>query len=304
MEEVGLHDGAIIWSDDEVRIRYKKIRKRGVEIWNRLRQALGELRIPVHSLHDVELEPHTKEFRARLTLTPREGACPFHTVAGGTIEHPDFNPFHFFLNANEELIVEYYVEELRAGIVRTGLADVPAERPLIQVPHTPKRLIGGDGRVTLNRDTVTFEFNNQAEPEKIERRRVWTVPISSIESVSWEPQYSAIDRVPFFQIHLIGAPEGARIHPFYDINALLLYTGPGEADGLIFAAALHERLANNRSQPAPEPLKTWLGLYHPHSFNQADNSLELLKDLASLRAAGIITEEEFQVKKKQILDRL
>ncbi|WP_170180821.1 SHOCT domain-containing protein [Actinomadura pelletieri] len=306
MEEVRLRAGNIIWLGDEVRFRYKKFRYRSdAGIWNRMRSLLVETRIPVQSLSDVRIELHKNGGHSGLVLTPRAGACPFHTVAGGTIEHPDFNPLYFFVHGKEELIGEYFAEELKAAIRKTGLADTPAERPLIRVPGIPQRLIGGDGRITLNRDTVTFEFNQLAEPEKVDRRRIWTVPMSSIESVSWEPGYLAVDEISYVQVHLVGTPEGASVHPFVDINALLMSPGPAEADALFFAAALHERVMSNRSQPDPATLGTWLDLYHPHrSSERSGDSLELLKELAELRAAGVLTEDEFQAKKKEILDRL
>jgi hypothetical protein len=40
------------------------------------------------------------------------------------------------------------------------------------------------------------------------------------------------------------------------------------------------------------------------SVTSGDKNLEILKKLAELKAAGIISEQEFEAKKKEILDRI
>lgn len=68
----------------------------------------------------------------------------------------------------------------------------------------------------------------------------------------------------------------------------------GRRRGLVVGAALGARAAkrNNSNEPQEQPAS---------GSSTADDQIAQLEKLGQLKAEGILTEEEFQAKKKQIL---
>src|SRR5215470_10077997 len=108
MAEVITRDGT--WTFDGESVRIVPGRDRGV---HKLRQAVGEVTVPLTALAGVAYEPGRKDGRLRLRL--RDGADPFTQAARGQL--PDAaDPYQLAVGARN-VLAEYLVDEVRNALL-------------------------------------------------------------------------------------------------------------------------------------------------------------------------------------------
>lgn len=270
---------------DSVLIRYE----RGIRT-PKLFQALGERRIPLAALTGVTLTPG-KRGTVVLRAEPRPGADPLMEVAAGQLKD-GCDPYRLVLPADKEMLAEYYADELRALL--TEDSDTPAERHLVTAPEVPLQFKAYDGKASFDGRTVSFRW-------------FWT----GASSAKWKagdqsfavPELSGVEwRSPeVFEGHLRlirrdDGGDGQRAQADQDPAAVVFGLGYGPVhESLPFAAAVLEAVRKSGPAAAAVPAAP--------RRDPADIA-ERIRHLGELHQAGLVTDEEFSVKKAELLAEL
>jgi hypothetical protein len=218
-----------------------------------------------------------------LELEPRPGADPILAAAGGQL--PDSaQPYRLALRGDQRELAEHYAEEIRGRIALNPDAGKPAERFLLPAPPVPRRINAYDGSGTFDGATVCFRWDWWGASSAKYRTGDQDFPIERIAGVEW----SAPGVVSGY-LRLVlrdGPPTG--LEPDDDPMALTFGLGWGTvADSLPFAAAVLAAVKPAKALPAA-----------------SGDVVEAIRKLGDLREAGLLTDEEFQRKKTELLDRL
>ncbi|MFJ5773156.1 DUF4429 domain-containing protein [Streptomyces sp. NPDC093094] len=269
------------FESDSVLIRYE----RGIRT-PKLFQALKERRVPLAALRGVTLTPGrrgTVVLRAEL----RPGADPLLEAAAGQLKESS-DPYRLVLPAEREVLAEYYADELRAGL--DGERTEDAERFMVAAPEVPLQFKAYDAKASFDGSTVHFRW-------------FWT----GASSAKWKAgdQSFAVDELSGLQWR---SPEGFEGH-------LRLLTRDGEQpaqvdqdpatvvfglgygpvhESLPFAAAVLAAV-RGKGPGAAVPAAA--------RRNPADIA-ERIRHLGELHSAGLVTDEEFSVKKAELLAEL
>jgi hypothetical protein len=201
-----------------------------------LLNALGERTVPVEALSDVELVlPSAGDPMLRLQL--RDGADPVMAVAGVAI-HRLFDPYRFYYHPKQELLAEYYAQEIQTAI-RLHQLDGPADRFLVAPPPARDELKAFDAKLRLTGDGLEIDWKWTAGPAKKAAGKSRTIALADLTGVDWRP--SERTTLGHLRFHLAGdtaAPVDAKDDP------RVVQLGAGDdAPGLLFAAALRARIA-------------------------------------------------------------
>ncbi|WP_233526292.1 DUF4429 domain-containing protein [Actinomadura spongiicola] len=284
------------WSRDALDFSY--IEFNDTEGWRRrahMHRLLKQLHVPVTALQGVTLKRATRNHYGSIRLLPRLGASPFHEAVGAEL-HPADDPLFFSFLAADELLIEYYATEIASAIDAHGLSNTRADRFLISVPNPIVRLVGFDGAVDFRGNVLRFTWGLKASTRKRSRLNRTTLVIDDLQSVTWMDRLQDPDGIGYLRFQPVGTHRLK--HQTVDATTVLLDTDEQFVEAQVFAATVLER-KQLRNVPRPTPKKTDDDAPVP----QCDVT-ELLRKLAELRDAGVITEDEFHAKKKEILDRL
>jgi Short C-terminal domain/Domain of unknown function (DUF4429) len=306
-DSVELFSGTLLWDGREVILHFKDTQPGDQGAWSTMCRTLRTVTVPVTALSSVSISPVTRREYGYLILVPRRDASPFHSVAA---EHltTGLDPLGIAFDDEHELLVEYYAQEIQAEISQHGLADVPARKPLIAVPASLPHAVGIDGILSLHEDHVEFTWGINTRPAKLNHGRHWRIPLSAIETATWRPANATPDGHGYLQLRLAGVPESVDIHPLDDPNAIVLASEDLHALALIFGAALLVHISEVETRIDHDLVARWLQSAQPSRSEQPPKDstriVDQIKQLGELRATGILTEEEFQSKKQQLLDRI
>jgi hypothetical protein len=256
----------------------------------------------VTALRDAEFTLPTESGPGVIDLTPRAGASPIHAVAGAALPL-SIEPLSLDVPPERELLAEYVTTEIRTGIIEHGLAEIPADDFLLTVPRAPRECVGKDARMSYADDTIVVQLSRRASRAKSSQGPQWTIPLEAVESLSYMPASKTADQFGYVQLRLAEAPAGLHVHPAEDVNAMLLEGSEQHVNGLVFAAGLLERIRRTPTRPHPDLVSAWAS-GSGKGMRSKKGALHLLKELAQLRDSGILTEEEFQAKKRDLLNRL
>lgn len=271
------------FESDSVLIRYE----RGIRT-PRLFQALGARRIPLAALKDVTL---TAGRRGTVVLhaEPRPGADPLMDAAEGQLKE-GCDPYRLVLPAERETLAEYYADELRARLTGSG----PADRHLVEPPAAPLQFKAYDGKASFDGTTVHFRWFWTGASSAKWKAGDQRFSVSELSGVEW--------RSPeLFEGHLRLLPRGADTtarpaQPDQDPAAVVFGLGYGAVhESLPFAAAV---LAAIRSASPPAPVTV------PAPRRDPADVAERIRHLGELHRAGLVTDEEFSVKKAELLAEL
>ncbi|WP_219471200.1 DUF4429 domain-containing protein [Nonomuraea rhizosphaerae] len=248
----------------------------------KLHSELGERLLPYAALADVTLTPG-KRGTVVLRVLPRRGADPVATVAAGQLKE-SLDPNRLVLPAEKETLAEYYADEMRAAVTDGR----PAERFLVAGPSAPRSFKAWDGAASFDGETVSFTwFWSGATTAKYsagdQRYRV-----ADLEGVEWHAPEAASGSMRLKVRGRQAVPDASK-----DPAAVVFGLGYGAThQSLPFAAAVLAAV------PAFAPMLT--GAPSP----ARDDTTDLILKLAELRDAGVLTEQEFQSKKAELLSRL
>lgn len=294
-----------------VRIRHERSLK-----VPKLLQVLGERTIPYTALAQVSLSPG-KKGTVVLRAVPRQGADPLMIAAAGQLKEAA-DPYRLVLPAEREMLAEYYAEEIRRSIENPG----PAARCLVAGPPVPRMFKGWDGQASFDGETVRFQWFWSGASSVKYRASDQAFPISQIEGVEWRspevfdghlrlrirgmdpPGDPAKD--PASVVFGMGTGLTHESLPFaaavvYAIDAARTDRDPGAALGSGTGPALEPGPASatgSSADPEPEAERDTRPYWDP-----ADVA-ERIRTLGELHRAGLLTDEEFQTKKAELLARL
>ncbi|MFJ8195784.1 DUF4429 domain-containing protein [Streptomyces sp. NPDC096152] len=272
------------FESDSVLIRYE----RGIRT-PKLFQVLGERRIPLAALADVTLTPGRRG-TVVLRAEPRAGADPLMEAAAGQLKE-GCDPYRLVLPAERETLAEYYADELRAHLTGAG----PAERHLVAAPETPLRFKAYDGKASFDGTAVRYRWSWTGASSEKWKAGDQSFPVTGLGGVEW--------RSPeVFEGHLRLLPRdgGAAPPPQPDRDPAAVVFGLGYGpvhESLPFAAAVLAAVrANGPATPAPVPV--------PAGRRDPADIAERIRHLGELHRAGLVTDEEFSLKKAELLSEL
>ncbi|WP_307680031.1 DUF4429 domain-containing protein [Streptomyces sp. V4I2] len=270
------------FDSDSVLIRYE----RGIRT-PKLFQALGERRIPLDALAGVTLTPGRRG-TVVLRAQPRPGADPLMEAAEEQLKE-GCDPYRLVLPADKETLAEYYADELRARLKQD---DGPAERFLVPAPEVPLQFKAYDGKASFDGKTVRFRWFWTGASSAKWKAGDQSFAVSELTGVEW--------RSPeVFEGHLrlvrrdAGAPPAQADQ---DPAAVVFGLGYGPVhESLPFAAAV---LAAVRERGPVAAVATTAPRRDPADI------AERIRHLGELHQAGLVTDEEFSVKKAELLAEL
>ncbi|WP_406164155.1 DUF4429 domain-containing protein [Streptomyces sp. NBC_00882] len=269
------------FESDSVLIRYE----RGIRT-PKLFQALGERRIPLEAISGVTLTPG-KRGTVVLHAEPRPGADPLMEAAAGQLKE-GCDPYRLVLPGDKETLAEYYADELRTLLKED---DEPAERFLVPAPEVPLQFKAYDGKASFDGRTVHFRWFWTGASSAKWKAGDQSFPVSELTGVEW--------RSPeVFEGHLrLLRGEPGPVQADQDPAAVGFGLGYGPVhESLPFAAAVLAAV-RRRGPAAAVPAAT------APRRDPADIA-ERIRHLGELHQAGLVTDEEFSVKKAELLAEL
>ncbi|NNN33541.1 DUF4429 domain-containing protein [Streptomyces sp. S3(2020)] len=269
------------FESDSVLIRYERSIRTP-----KLFQSLGERRIPFSALAGVTLTPGRRG-TVVLRAEPRPGADPLMEAAAGQLKE-GCDPYRLVLPAEREVLAEYYADELRGLLTRD--ADEPAERFLVPAPEVPLSFKAYDGKASFDGKTVHFRWFWTGASSAKWKAGDQSFPVADLSGVEW--------RSPeVFEGHLrLLSGEPAPAQADQDPAAVVFGLGYGPVhESLPFAAAVLAAVRQRgpvAAVPAAAPRR-----------DPADIA-ERIRHLGELHQAGLVTDEEFSMKKAELLAEL
>lgn len=269
------------FESDSVLIRYE----RGIRT-PKLFQALGERRIPLEAISGVTLTPG-KRGTVVLHAEPRPGADPLMEAAAGQLKE-GCDPYRLVLPADKETLAEYYADELRALLKED---DEPAERFLVPAPEVPLQFKAYDGKASFDGRTVHFRWFWTGASSAKWKAGDQSFPVSELSGVEWRSP-----EVLEGHLRLLRAEQGPA-QADQDPAAVVFGLGYGPVhESLPFAAAVLAAV-RQRGPAAAVPAAS------VPRRDPADIA-ERIRHLGELHQAGLVTDEEFSVKKAELLAEL
>ncbi|WP_114257376.1 DUF4429 domain-containing protein [Streptomyces sp. Go-475] len=269
------------FESDSVLIRYE----RGIRT-PKLFQALGERRVPLEAIAGVTLT-RGKRGTVVLRVEPRPGADPLMEAAAGQLKESG-DPYRLVLPAEREVLAEYYADELRGLLTESG----PADRFLVEPPKGPLSFKAYDGKATFDGRTVSFRWFWTGASSAKWKAGDQNFSVGELNGVEW--------RSPeVFEGHLrllrreTGAPA---VQADQDPAAVVFGLGYGPVhESLPFAAAVLSAVRTS-SPVAAVPAAA--------ARRDPADIAERIRHLGELHQAGLVTDEEFSVKKAELLAEL
>ncbi|MFJ4618254.1 DUF4429 domain-containing protein [Streptomyces sp. NPDC088812] len=274
------------FESDSVLIRYE----RGLRT-PKLFSVLGERRIPLAAIAGVTLEPGRRG-TVVLRIEPRAGADPLTEAAAGQLQEAS-DPYRLVLPAERETLAEYYRDELRARMTESGPA---AERFLVAAPAVPLSFKAYDAKASFDGRTVHFRWSWTGASSAKWKAGDQSFPVSGLNGVEW--------RSPeVFEGHLrLFRGEEAPMQADQDPGAVVFGLGYGSVhESLPFAAAV---LAAVRSRGAPAVVPAAAVPRQDGRRRDPADVADRIRHLGELHRAGLVTDEEFSVKKAELLAEL
>ncbi|MFJ7334456.1 DUF4429 domain-containing protein [Streptomyces sp. NPDC101110] len=276
----GLH---AVWEfeSDSVLIRYE----RGIRT-PKLFQALGERRVPLEAMAGVTLT-RGKRGTVVLRIEPRPGADPLMEAAAGQLKESG-DPYRLVLPADREVLAEYYADELRTLLTESG----PVDRFLVKPPEGPLSFKAYDGKATFDGRTVNFRWFWTGASSAKWKAGDQSFSVGELNGVEWRSP-----EVFEGHLRLLHRDAGvATAQADQDPAAVVFGLGYGPVhESLPFAAAV--LAAVRTSSPVPAV---------PAGGPRRDPAdiADRIRHLGELHQAGLVTDEEFSVKKAELLSEL
>jgi hypothetical protein len=287
MAEVIGRDGT--WTFDGELIRIIPGRHRGVP---KLRQALGDLSVPLTAVAGAAYEPGRKGGQLRLRL--RDGADPLTQAARGQL--PDgADPYQLTVDADRTGVAEYFVDEVRHALLLEQSPEAPCDRYLLPGPSVPLAAAAGDGTAAFDGVRVRLDWNWMAEESK-RSAGPREIALTDLVGVDWTPI------VGFENGHLRFRVKGetAAPPPKHDPNCLTWGLKKEGGTTVLLAAAVVARLPHpSGAAPAHTAVESGRAAETPRG--DPDALLRRLRELGDLHREGVLTDEEFSIAKQKLL---
>ncbi|MGC5361755.1 DUF4429 domain-containing protein [Streptomyces sp. DT24] len=316
MTEITQRDGT--WSFDGSEVRIVPGRGKGI---HPLREALGEIVVPVRAVAGISFEPDRKGGRLRLRL--RDGACPVLRAADGRLKD-GADPYQLSVEKDRTGVAEFFVEEIRDVLLIEQVPTGPVDRFLLPGPSVPVAGGGGDGTASFDGGTVRLTWNWKAKEAKSSGGPV-AFPVSEVTGVSWVPAIGLENGRLRFTLR--GQWSSVSTPAESDPYSLDLWgLSKKEYTAVLVAAAVLVRLpepaqASRKESAPPAPIEIPAPTHAPAevtapapvpaltasasaSADDHDVLLRRLRELGELHRAGVLTDDEFSTAKQAVLKRL
>ncbi|MFF3910029.1 DUF4429 domain-containing protein [Streptomyces sp. NPDC001848] len=271
-----------VWEfeSDSVLIRFE----RGIRT-PKLFQALGQRRIPLEAIAGITLTPGRRG-TVVLHAVPRPGADPLMEVADGQLKETS-DPYRLVLPVDRETLAQAYADELRARISADG---TPAERFLVAPPEAPLQFKAYDGKASFDGRAVSFRWFWTGASSAKWKAGDQSFPVTGLSGVQWRSP-EVFDGC----LRLLTRDGVQPAQPDQDPAAVVFGHGYGPVhESLPFAAAV--LAAVRAAGPASAVV--------PAARRDPADIAERIRHLGELHEAGLVTDEEFSVKKAELLAEL
>ncbi|MGV9883390.1 DUF4429 domain-containing protein [Streptomyces sp. NPDC003006] len=279
------------FESDSVLIRFE----RGIRT-PKLYQALGERRIPHEAIAAVTLSPG-KRGTVVLHAVPRPGADPLMEVAAGQLKD-GCDPYRLVLPAEREVLAEYYADELRAQIAADDDGG-PCDRYLVAAPEAPLQFKAYDGKASFDGKLVSFRWFWTGASSAKWKAGDQSFPVTDLSGIEW--------RSPeVFEGHLRllrrETPVAQPAQADQDPAAVVFGLGYGPVhESLPFAASV---LAAVRTSGPALTSDGVAATSSPAVRRDPADIADRIRHLGELHQAGLLTDEEFTMKKAELLAEL
>ncbi|MCF1598534.1 DUF4429 domain-containing protein [Streptomyces muensis] len=272
------------FESDSVLIRYE----RGIRT-PKLFQALGERRVPLEAIGGVTLTPGRRG-TVVLRLELRPGADPLMEAAAGQLKEGG-DPYRLVLPAERETLAEYYADELRAELKESG----PAEEFLVGAPEVPLQFKAYDAKASFDGQTVRFRWFWTGASSAKWKAGDQSFSVAELSGVEWRSPEVFEGYLRLLRRDGVdGRPVPEQVD--HDPAAVVFGLGYGPVhESLPFAAAV---LSAVRSAGAATVPAAGVPRRDPADI------AERIRHLGELHQAGLVTDEEFSVKKAELLAQL
>ncbi|MEV8564513.1 DUF4429 domain-containing protein [Streptomyces sp. NPDC051322] len=270
------------FATDSVLIRFG----RGIRT-PKLFSALRGRRIPHEALESVTL---TGGRRGTVVLraVPRAGADPLMEAAAGQLKQ-ECDPYRLVLPAERATLAEYYAEELTGRLAPD--AGEPADRFLVAAPEAPLHFKAYDGKASFDGAQVSFRWSWTGASSAKWKCGDQRIPVAELTGVDWRSP-EAFDGY----LRLLRRGDANVTQADQDPAAVLFGLGYGPVhESLPFAAAVLGAARNARTAPVPAVA---VGRRAPADI------AERIRHLGELHQSGLVTDEEFHLKKAELLAEL
>ncbi|NED94914.1 DUF4429 domain-containing protein [Phytoactinopolyspora alkaliphila] len=289
MAEVIVRDGT--WTFDGERVRIVPGGERKI---HNLRQALGELAVPLTALAGVTYEPARKGGRLRLRL--RQGADPFLQVAGGKLAD-EADPYRLAIDQDSAGAAEYFVDEIRNDLLIAQVPPGESDRYLLAGPSVPLSATAGDGTVSFDGKRIHIEWTDWAEEVK-KASGPREIALEDVVGVEWTPIVGWTNG--FLRFRVTGA---SALLPKHDPNCISWGMRREGGTSSLLAAAVVARLPHPFGSLPAALAEGATGDKTHKSGDNHDALLQKLRELGELHRDGVLTEDEFTTAKQAILRR-
>ncbi|MEE1928517.1 DUF4429 domain-containing protein [Streptomyces sp. TRM 70351] len=293
----GMHS-AWEFDTDSVIIRFE----RGMRT-PKLFHVLRERRVPYEALAGVELTPGARRGTLVLRAVLRPGADPLLEAAAGQLKEAS-DPYRLVLPAERETLADYYAGELRA--VLGPDAGHPAERHLVAAPEAPLQFKAYDGKAAFDGSTVSFRWFRTGASSAKWKAGDQHFDVTDLEGVEWRSP-DVFDG--YLRLLRRGADsrDAAPGEADQDPAAVVFGLGYGIVhESLPLAAAVLGAVRRARDSTGPAGVGTAaLSRVAPGAVRADPADIaERIHHLGRLHDAGLLTDEEFSVKKADLLAEL
>ncbi|MEU6821473.1 DUF4429 domain-containing protein [Streptomyces atriruber] len=280
------------FESDSVLIRFE----RGIRT-PKLFQTLGERRIPHEAISAVTLSPG-KRGTVILHAVPRPGADPLMEAAAGQLKE-SCDPYRLVLPAERETLAEYYADELRAQISADD--GEPADRYLVAAPEAPLQFKAYDGKASFDGKLVSFRWFWTGASSAKWKAGDQSFLVTDLSGIEW--------RSPeVFEGHLRllrrETPVAQPAQADQDPAAVVFGLGYGPVhESLPFAASVLAAVRASSSALNSDGVGTGASAAPSVRRDPADIA-ERIRHLGELHQAGLLTDDEFTMKKTELLAEL
>ncbi|MCE7006880.1 DUF4429 domain-containing protein [Kibdelosporangium philippinense] len=283
MDEVLGKDGS--WTFDLETLRITPSHSRGV---HKLRQAIGELSIPLEAINSVVYEPGRKGGKLRLRL--RDGADPLHQVTAGRLSD-NADPYQLAVDANQVGTSQYFAEAVRTALMVHQVPSTPVTSYLLPPQGVPITATAGDGTATFDGEKIRLDWSWMAEDSKSAPGPV-QLALSDVTGVEWQPQKG----VSYGFLRFRTKTDTAAVAPEHDRHCLSWGIQREGGTTVLVAAAVLSRLPHpSAARELPEAAE------RAKADDDPDAMLRRLRELGELHKSGILTDEEFAAAKRKFL---
>lgn len=289
MEEVNGHHA--IWRFDEKTVRIGFGAGRKVP---QLYKSLGRCEVPLAAVREVDFDPGDRKRGWRLRMRMVEGADPYSPL---DTTGKASTPLLLTGPHDRELVTEYFAERLTesARYARQTLETPldPGEVARGLVPRPPLQVRTAEGSASFDGERVRLQWDGWMASTAKEREQSREYRLSEMESIEWVPQVDFDEG--FLRVVLRGVSLSEGTSRENDFFSLVSHGLKGSDETLLMAATVNSHIGS-----AWEPAE----LEATTSADGDDAIFAKIRELGRLHAEGLLTEDEFNTKKVQLLDRI